>query len=144
MAQIPLIQLIYRSDLVGRRETEMASILQSCHYHNKINGITGMLLYSDGSFLQVLEGQPEDVHETFDRICRDPRHCNIVFMTEEGVEERSFAHWSMGYMHLGPEQVAQFPKYARFFQFGFSASELRDNPGTSQELFQMFRGSAQD
>jgi len=138
-----LIQLIYMSDLVNQDEAEIAPILQSCHYYNQINGITGMLLYSEGNFLQILEGKKEDVHETYDRICEDPRHCHIVFLSEEETNERSFAHWSMGYIKLGPDHVARFPKYAPFFQFGFSPSGLTDKPGLPKELLKLFSDNFQ-
>ena len=89
-------QLIYVSDLVNKNEAELGSILESAVRHNRKDDITGMLLYSGGNFLQVLEGGEANVHSTFERICLDPRHKNIMVLTEEEVPERQFANWSMG------------------------------------------------
>lgn len=131
-------QLIYVSDLVDKNESELARILESAVRHNGENSITGMLLYSDGNFLQVLEGTHDSVHETYQRICRDPRHANIMVLTEVEVPERQFAEWSMGYRHLGADDVAKFPKYAPFFRLGFNASRLNARPGVALEMLELF------
>ena len=92
-----LIQLIYLSSLSDiKLESEIGKILESSVCHNKESGITGMLLYSNGNFLQVLEGETTAVEETFGRICLDDRHCDIVDLIREPIEERQFSQWSMG------------------------------------------------
>lgn len=131
-------QLIYVSDLVNKNEAALAAILESAVRHNREDGITGMLLYSGGNFLQVLEGAHAQVHATFERICQDPRHRNITVLTEEEVAERHFSHWSMGYRQLGAQEVAQFPQYAPYFQFGFTTAALDAKPGVALELLELF------
>jgi hypothetical protein len=51
-----LSELIYVSTVVGESEHELGAILESSVRHNQLNGITGMLLYYRGGFMQVLEG----------------------------------------------------------------------------------------
>jgi len=97
-----------------------------------------MLLYSNGNFLQVLEGDQDAVQETFTRICRDTRHHNTILLTEEDVTDRHFANWSMGFKHLGPEHVASFPNYAPFFHYGFDASAIKAKPGVALEMLKLF------
>ncbi|AGX87613.1 BLUF domain-containing protein [Candidatus Symbiobacter mobilis] len=133
-----LIQLIYVSDLVGENEAAIPAILESSVRRNGENGITGMLLYSHGNFLQVLEGEQDSVRETYSRICKDPRHHNAILLTEEDVSERHFANWSMGYRQLGPEHAAKLPKYAPYFQFGFDVSAIRAKPGIALEMLELF------
>ena len=133
-----LIQLIYVSDLVNQNEAELVLMLGSAVRHNREDGITGMLLYSGGNFLQVLEGEQSTVRATYERICRDPRHSNITLLTEENVPERQFSSWSMGYRQLGEEDIARFPKFAPYFQFGFKASSFNAKPGVALELLEMF------
>lgn len=131
-------QLIYVSDLTTPDEGQLGPILESAVRHNREDGITGMLLYSGGNFLQVLEGEKAQVRATYERICADPRHRNITLLTEEDVAERQFANWSMGYRQLGAQDIAKFPKHAPYFQFGFNASVLQAKPGTALELLEMF------
>ncbi len=133
-----LVQLIYVSDLVNQNEAELGPILESAVRHNREDGITGMLLYSGGNFLQVLEGERSKVLGTYERICLDPRHRNITVLTEEEVPERQFSNWSMGYKQLGEKDIARFPKYAPYFQFGFKASSFNAKPGVALELLELF------
>lgn len=131
-------QLIYVSDLVNKNETELGPILESAVRHNREDGITGMLLYSGGNFLQVLEGTETQVRSTYERICHDPRHSNITLLTEEEVPERQFINWSMGYKQLDAEEIAKFSKYTPYFQFGFKASAFNAKPGVALELLELF------
>ncbi|MFM1907862.1 MAG: hypothetical protein RLZZ591_1539 [Pseudomonadota bacterium] len=131
-------QLIYVSDLVDRNEGELGPILESAIRHNREDDITGMLLYSGGNFLQVLEGSKDQVDQTYKRICRDPRHANIIVLMEEKVTERHFGDWSMGYRQLGADDVEKFPKYASFFQFGFKSANFKAKPGIALEMLKLF------
>ncbi|MCM2297085.1 BLUF domain-containing protein [Rhodoferax sp.] len=133
-----LVQLIYVSDLVGDNEAEIAAILKSSVRNNSKNGLTGMLLYSHGNFLQVLEGEKDAVDATYQRICQDARHRNTIVLTEEDVTQRHFSNWSMGYRQLGPEHVASLPKYAPYFQYGFDTSAIKAKPGVALEMLELF------
>ncbi len=133
-----LVQLIYVSDLVNEDESHIAAILASSVRHNLEDGITGMLLYSQGNFLQVLEGEQAAVQATYARICQDPRHNNTVMLMEEPVKERHFAQWSMGFRRLSPENAASLPQYAPFFQFGFDTQAIQAKPGVALEMLQLF------
>lgn len=137
-----VFQLIYLSDLVAGQEGQIPAILESAVRHNGEDGITGMLLFSRGNFLQVLEGEEARVRATFERISKDPRHRNLVVLTEETVPERHFSHWSMGYRQLSPEEVGRFPRFAPYFQFGFQSGPLAAKPGVALEMLEMFRQGA--
>lgn len=131
-------QLIYLSDLVKGQESQLGAILESAVRHNSEDHITGMLLYAEGNFLQVLEGRKEDVHATYARICKDPRHHNVMELTEEEVPERQFGSWSMGYRQLAAQDIGKFPALAPFFQFGFNAPKLKASPGVALEMLELF------
>lgn len=133
-----LYQLIYVSDLVGKDETQLASILESAVRHNTEDGITGMLLYSGGNFLQVLEGPHDAVRSTYQRICRDPRHRNASILLEQEIPERHFPSWRMGYRQLSAEDIARFPEHAPYFQFGFRTQALSAKPGEALEMLELF------
>ncbi len=131
-------QLIYVSDLVGDDEGQLAPILESAVRHNTEDGITGMLLYSGGNFLQVLEGPKDAVDATYERICQDPRHRNTTLLLEQDVPERQFGSWSMGYRQLSAEDVERFPQHAPYFQFGFRHNVLKAKPGEALEMLKLF------
>lgn len=70
-------------------------ILKVSQANNGRDGVTGLLLYDGGSFLQVLEGQREAVLTTFDRIRADPRHHDVKLMLSETVAAPAFEDWAM-------------------------------------------------
>jgi hypothetical protein len=79
-------------------ETELKKLLLSSRLRNAETGLTGMLIYDRGVFLQMLEGDMAPLFKTFERIERDPRHKDVsVLMREPNASARVFGRWSMGY-----------------------------------------------
>ncbi len=135
-----LTQVIYVSELIDRDSAVLASILESAVRHNQQNNITGMLLYAEGHFIQVLEGDEPAVLETYQRIWDDPRHHYITLLHADPVPKRCFGGWSMGFKHLGPQEAAAFPQYAPYFAFGVDARALVAAPGVALEMLKLFCG----
>jgi hypothetical protein len=110
-----LIQLGYISKPIGLMDDQkLADILEKSRKNNSENEITGILLYSEGSFLQVLEGEPARIHETFFRIKADPRHQSINVLFEEPISDRHFKNWSMDFHHLHAGEIAKVPGMRHF------------------------------
>jgi hypothetical protein len=135
---MPVTQLIYVSTMLGENERELASILESSVRHNLQNGITGMLLYYRGGYMQVLEGGEAQVHETYARICADPRHHHILTLTDSEVQMRHFENWSMGYKFVEASTVAMFPRFAPLFNFRTQADQIKGVPGLAMDMMKMF------
>jgi hypothetical protein len=114
---VKLTQLIYVSHLVNQDESALAAILESAVRRNRQSGITGILLYAEGNLIQVLEGDPIAVQETYGRISIDQRHGDITCLQNEEVAARSFPEWSMGYKGLRPEEIEELHRYAPLFRF---------------------------
>ena len=79
---------------------EVRSILRASRANNVSKGITGLLLYRDGSFAQFLEGPAHVVDELYDRIERDSRHHGVIRVVRRSVEKRDFRQWSMAFRDL--------------------------------------------
>jgi len=77
--------------------TDIGDILKVSRTHNAAHGITGMLIYYEGRFTQVIEGAKVDILELKQRILDDSRHTKIVTLFEGTQSSRIFAHWSMAY-----------------------------------------------
>lgn len=133
-----LIQLIYVSALRPGCEDQLGPILESAQRHNGVNGVTGMLLYSGGNFMQVLEGPDAAVQEAYDRIAQDPRHDHIELISRVQVNQREFADWRMGFRQLSEQDQARFPEHASWFRYGFDPEAIRARPGVALELLQLF------
>lgn len=78
-------------------DEEINSLLKTSRENNKKNNITGLLLYCDGNFLQVLEGENEVIDPIFSIISTDRRHKNIIVVANAYIEKRSFEERKMGY-----------------------------------------------
>lgn len=130
-----LIQLIYVSTATDDLSIEdVRRILESSVPKNAANGITGMLLYSHGTFLQVLEGEDSVVGETMTRIAEDPRHHSITVLSKSGLKVREFGNWSMGFRAVGSEDAVTWPGYSPFFESGFDAERIGATPGLALEI----------
>ena len=77
------------------REEELLDILNKSRQYNKKHQITGMLLYLNDKFIQVLEGNYSDVQNVFEKIKADQRHHKVTLVLEGNTEHRIFKNWSM-------------------------------------------------
>lgn len=80
-------------------------ILKVSREKNAQLGLTGMLLYADQVFLQLLEGSHEAVFSVYERIAKDPRHKNPIKLLELETSQRVCANWTMAYEDLKPEDL---------------------------------------
>lgn len=93
-----MLQLIYASAAtVDFTPTDLQQLLKTARDNNESIGVSGMLLYHKGSFLQVLEGEEEDVAPLYSKIENDDRHTNTRILLKAEIEERSFGDWKMGF-----------------------------------------------
>ena len=106
-------RLVYSSEAAPDLDmADFEQMLAESRVRNKARGITGVLVFVDGVFLQILEGEKAKVLELMDTIERDPRHGGIkVFYEHDGVE-RAFGSWSMAYLSPSAEEVSRWAELA--------------------------------
>lgn len=132
-----LIQLIYVSAATRDMSAdELRAILDSSVFHNTQNEVTGLLLYFDRTFMQVVEGPEEAIDELMTRLERDPRHYGINILSRTEVQAREFARWSMGFKGFSADDLRDYPHYAPFFSSGFKAEQL-GTPGLAVEILRV-------
>lgn len=113
-----MIQLIYKSSArTPLDERDLADLLKRARDNNTQLGLTGLLLYDDGSFLQVLEGEREPLIAIYARILKDPRHHGITKLLERDLEKRSFGEWQMGFVSVTRFGL-KVPGYSEFLRLG--------------------------
>jgi hypothetical protein len=133
----PLIQLIYASAAVQAfGPQELADLLKVSHANNARLGLTGMLLYAEGSFFQVLEGETGVVEALYGRIEGDPRHTQVTQIICEPIPRRSFDSWTMGFYRLAREELAGIAGINDFFD---RDQALAINTGRARKLLGAFR-----
>lgn len=117
-----MLQMLYVSGASRPLSTdEIEKILAVSRRNNLRDGVTGMLLWADGVFIQILEGEAKTVRSVFQRIEADDRHKNVMVVLEQATEERLFTQWSMGFKRLNAEMAAD----RKIFQISRAALEER-------------------
>ena len=117
-----MLQMLYVSGASRPLSTdEIEEILAASRRNNLRDGITGLLLWADGVFIQILEGEAKTVRSVFQRIEADDRHKNVMVVLEQAAEKRLFTQWSMGFKRLDPDMAAD----RKIFQISREALEDR-------------------
>lgn len=120
-----LVQLGYMSKSTSlMSDQQLDHLLNKARASNKKNNITGMLLYADGSFLQVIEGNASAIKDVFAIIQKDSKHKDIKVLFEDNIAARHFSEWSMGFRRLSPER--DIPRIPGMNSYLESAQSLDD------------------
>ncbi len=98
-------------------EADLISLLKEARVFNLDHGITGMLLYIQGKFIQVLEGRKPEVISLFDRIAIDSRHTRVTVIVEGDSASRIFKDWSMGFRRLTDDQAVELSGFKDIDEF---------------------------
>jgi hypothetical protein len=102
----PLHSIAYVSS--ARTEIPAAKLellLRKARLYNSTHGITGVLLYSGGNFLQFLEGPTHAVMQAYHRIRLSPLHGDLIELISEPTPSRHFAGWSMAHRSISWENL---------------------------------------
>ncbi|RCH54095.1 blue light sensor protein [Mucilaginibacter hurinus] len=107
-----MYNLIYISTATNLfTEYELMDLLDASRANNLKHNVTGMLLYAEGTFIQVLEGDLEQVNKVLAKIANDRRHKNIIELASGPVEKRNFPDWSMGFASVNADILKEFEGY---------------------------------
>ncbi|MGI4749681.1 MAG: BLUF domain-containing protein [Janthinobacterium lividum] len=99
--------LIYSSYArIDFNHEDLKALLIQCREKNKQFGISGMLLYLEGKFIQFLEGEEKEVQSLYTKINHDNRHKGVVLLKKGMMDKRLFTNWSMAFNSVTPEELA--------------------------------------
>ena len=102
--------------------------MESASKKNEPNGLTGMLIYCEGNFVQVLEGEPEVVEAIYARILNDLRHKEIIEVSHQSIDQRSLGHWSMGFRAIDLAELLMCRPMRHFLMAVFQQPVSAHNP----------------
>ena len=134
-----LIHCIYSSASTDKDlpKEELEKILEQSRQNNAKVEVTGMLLYEDGAFFQVLEGEESVVNAVYKKIEMDVRHERVTKLITEPIEERAFGEWTMGYPRVSRKELKEIDGLNDFFSQGKSFLELEQ--GRAKILLKAFQ-----
>lgn len=128
-------ELIYtsraRQEMSENDLTEL--LIQSRDKNLRLN-ITGLLVYGNREFMQLLEGTKQDIFSLYEAIFRDSRHQQVQLLWDGDIDERSFTDWSMAFININNIDPDSLGAYSTFLQDGVAALHLTGNQSTGRRL----------
>jgi Sensors of blue-light using FAD len=136
---VKLIQLIYASAATKLfTPAELRELLRLARAKNQRLDVTGMLLYHQGSFLQVLEGPPAAVNLLLETIEKDKRHDKVLLLLRREIEVRNFAEWKMGFVDVAA-QSQSLPGFRDYLKSHASFLDLQGDHKAVERVLDGFR-----
>ena len=98
--------IAYASEIAIKsdHETLIEEIVAVAKRENPKRGITGVLFYHEGHFLQVIEGEEQALRELMSNIEADPRHKDVSYLIDTKTESRGFRQWNMDSFDLDSDK----------------------------------------
>lgn len=135
-----MISITYVSSAIKLFTTaELHALLQKSREANLKHGITGMLLYNAGSFMQAIEGPRDSVYQLYRNIQRDGTHNMVTTLIDQPIEQRVFPEWSMGFNDLTGQGNAPVDGFTNFLQDWRDRAEYANSTSYSKKLLHTFR-----
>ena len=139
-----MIQITYLSAATrAMSQDDLEDILKTARENNARLGITGMLLYGNKTFIQILEGEEDVVHKLVKTIKRDPRHTNFQIVKQKPIERHEYADWSMGFKRVSGEDFEAVKGLEQFEEKDFNATFLESHASIVDSLMDHFRKERQ-
>jgi hypothetical protein len=112
-------------------DDSLKDLLKNLRLKNQQLNVTGMLLYLDPFFIQILEGEEDVVNALFNAIKQDVRHQRVKVIYKKPIEKRCFPNWTMGFNKISDEDVETIEGFSDFLQH--PTSEFFGNSSTETE-----------
>ena len=140
----PSNELIYHLAYVSTEtepfsQIDLVELLAVARGANAERGVTGLLLYREGCFYQVLEGNEFAVNKTFHDIEQDPRHRDVQVLFKGESESREFPDWQMGFLNLDGIEANALAGFSDFLSRDAQPREFLENLSRGKRLALMFR-----
>lgn len=116
-----LTYILYQSDRKPIcTEAEIQKILASCKKNNSHKDITGMLIYTNNKFMQMLEGDYNAITELYNKIKQDQRHHHVVSISLGMLKKRNFPGWAMALKEVDKKHLTIISEMAQEEKATFS------------------------
>lgn len=130
-------QIIYSSESATPMQTDdLEEILGQARRNNAENGITGALVYVDGVFLQILEGDSPTIQQLMAKIATDVRHETMTVLKAGEVSAPMFADWKMAYVSATAAQVAKWAGLSEVTSIPEILTDMRAAPDAATRVAQ--------
>ena len=136
-----MIRLVYTSTALKDWHSEhLLGLLKHCRKNNSAKDITGILLYSNRTFFQVLEGEDDVVEQLFEVIKKDKRHKDITLIEKKDIIDREFPFWNMGYQKIDKQDLEKIEGFESFYENEFNPAGFLAHKAIISPLMKMIKG----
>ena len=127
-----MYELVYHSTSVPNLTLkDIEDILEKSRENNSKMEISGCLLYYNSEFLQLLEGEKQQVQDLFSTIQKDRRHKHVILLNEDSKDQRVFPDWRMTFHDFNTSKLEADSFKKELIQF----SEIANRPSLAIDLF---------
>ena len=135
-----MICMVYISSAVlGLNDRQIASIVRTSQINNEQLGITGILLYNSGNFMQLIEGEEEKVEGLYEKVKEDRRHTGVTLLLKEAITHKNFDNWVMGYRNIDNLKKIEPELLSPFLDEDLNFSIYKHNPYRALEFLETFK-----
>lgn len=135
-----LYELLYTSAALTEMDAEaLRRLLKQARSKNAQLQVTGLLVYHNREFMQLIEGDEETVLSLWKTIQFDDRHVSARIIYEGPVDERGFADWQMGFRDLGNVEAEALEGFSDFLDKGFTSEVVGEKPSIARDLMDTLR-----
>lgn len=135
-----MIHMVYVSSASrDMGEEDLVSLLEQSRIRNKKQSVTGMLLYAEKMFFQLLEGEKSDVDDIYEDVVRDNRNKWNIVLLEEEISKRTFPDWSMGFKHLSGKEVSSIGGFTDFLDQEVNPEYFKGKSDLALKLLHQFK-----
>lgn len=135
-----LNQIVWISEAKRKySQEELFALLKKARANNIKHQITGLLLYDDMSFMQLMEGDRTSVEDIFENRIKPSRlHTRVTLLAHREIEERNFENWSMGFMSSKHRKIQEIPGFRDFSQTHTSFLDLAGDASMTKKIIDGF------
>ena len=135
-----MICMVYISSAtLGLNERIITSIVKASQLNNQQLGVTGILLYNSGNFMQLLEGEAEKVESLYEKIKLDKRHTGVSLLMKETITGKNFHNWQMGYRNFNKLKALDPEILSPFLEEELNFSIYKSNPHRALQFLETFK-----
>ena len=135
-----MIQISYISKATkAMSQDDLEELLRTSRENNARLGITGMLLYGNKTFVQILEGEEKAVNELVEKIKQDSRHADFQVLKKKTIDRREYADWSMDFKRVSGEDFQSVKGLENLVEMDFNTTFLGNHASIVESLMEHFR-----
>ena len=133
-----VFQLLYSSTATQDFwPNDLFELVEKSRRKNAEHALTGMLLFHEGQFLQLLEGPEPAVRDCFAVVERDPRHHLVKVLLTGECQQRDFPEWTMGFERPGDAWNLP-PAWSTILEHGLNSGAASEHPSAAKDLLLSF------